>query len=48
LFLQANAENVRELKASLDSVRPENIANFTSALVTGFELLHKVIINIIF
>ncbi|KAF4522689.1 hypothetical protein B566_EDAN012706 [Ephemera danica] len=40
-LVQANAENVRELKAALDSIRPENIANFTSALVTAFELLHK-------
>ncbi|XP_049817631.1 voltage-dependent calcium channel subunit alpha-2/delta-3 isoform X1 [Aethina tumida] len=40
-LVQANNENVRWLKDSLDNFKAENIANFTSALVTGFEILHK-------
>lgn len=40
--LQANNENKLWLKESLNNLRAENIANFTSALVTGFEILHKV------
>ncbi|XP_018576080.1 voltage-dependent calcium channel subunit alpha-2/delta-3 isoform X2 [Anoplophora glabripennis] len=38
---QANSENIRYLKDSIMNMKPENIANFTSALVTGFEILHK-------
>ncbi|XP_017785728.1 PREDICTED: voltage-dependent calcium channel subunit alpha-2/delta-3 isoform X2 [Nicrophorus vespilloides] len=39
-LVQANNENKRWLKESLRNLKPENIANFTSALVTGFEILH--------
>lgn len=39
---KANSENVRWLKESLATFKSENIANFTAALVTGFEILHKV------
>lgn len=42
LLVQASPENKRDLKNALDTIRPENIANFTSALVTAFEILHKV------
>ena len=35
-------ENVREFKNYLDSTRAENIANFSSALIKGFEILQKV------
>ncbi|KAG5895094.1 hypothetical protein JTB14_023267 [Gonioctena quinquepunctata] len=38
---QASNENVRFLKDSLWSLKPENIANFTSALITAFEILQK-------
>ncbi|XP_059481802.1 voltage-dependent calcium channel subunit alpha-2/delta-3 isoform X2 [Neocloeon triangulifer] len=41
LLVQANSENVRELKSAMSGVRPENIANFTGALVTAFEILHR-------
>ncbi|XP_044741537.1 voltage-dependent calcium channel subunit alpha-2/delta-3 [Chrysoperla carnea] len=41
LLVQASPENKRDLKNALDTIRPENIANFTSALVTAFEILHK-------
>lgn len=41
-LVQANDENKQLLKDSMSGLRPENIANFTSALVTGFEILHKV------
>ncbi|XP_063239126.1 voltage-dependent calcium channel subunit alpha-2/delta-3 isoform X2 [Bacillus rossius redtenbacheri] len=40
-LVQASMENVRELKNALDSTRSENIANFSSALITAFEILHK-------
>ncbi|XP_065165704.1 voltage-dependent calcium channel subunit alpha-2/delta-3 isoform X2 [Atheta coriaria] len=40
-LVQANDENKQLLKDSMSGLRPENIANFTSALVTGFEILHK-------
>lgn len=39
---QANDENKRTIKDALGTIKPENIANFTSALVTAFEILHKV------
>lgn len=35
-------ENIRELKNALDSRKSENIANFSSALITAFEILYKV------
>ncbi|KAJ8970014.1 hypothetical protein NQ314_001443 [Rhamnusium bicolor] len=38
---QANNENIRYLKDSMGGLKPENIANFTSALITGFEILQK-------
>lgn len=41
-LVPASLENKREMKNALDAIRPENIANFTSGLVTAFELLHKV------
>ncbi|XP_068916556.1 voltage-dependent calcium channel subunit alpha-2/delta-3 isoform X1 [Tenebrio molitor] len=41
MLVQANSENVRWLKESLATFKSENIANFTAALVTGFEILHK-------
>lgn len=34
-------ENVRLLKDSMGTLKAENIANFTSALVAGFEILQK-------
>lgn len=43
ILLQANAENILLLKDSLSMFRAENIANFTSALITGFEILQKVV-----
>lgn len=46
LNLQANNQNKRWLKDSLSGIKPENIANFTSALITGFEILAKVISNL--
>lgn len=42
MLFQANEKNKRMLKDSLSTLKAENIANFTSALVTAFELLHKV------
>ncbi|KAJ9576006.1 hypothetical protein L9F63_007106, partial [Diploptera punctata] len=41
MLVQANMENVREFKNYLDSTRAENIANFSSALIKGFEILQK-------
>ncbi|CAB3369336.1 Hypothetical predicted protein [Cloeon dipterum] len=41
ILVQANAENIRELKSAMSKVRPENIANFTSALVTAFDILNR-------
>ncbi|KAJ8982828.1 hypothetical protein NQ317_010449 [Molorchus minor] len=38
---QANSENIRFLKESLGTLKPENIANFSSALETGFKILQK-------
>ncbi|CAG9816549.1 unnamed protein product [Phaedon cochleariae] len=38
---QANSENIRYLKDSMGSLKPENIANFTSAFITAFEILQK-------
>uniref|UniRef100_A0A6P7F144 Voltage-dependent calcium channel subunit alpha-2/delta-3 isoform X2 n=1 Tax=Diabrotica virgifera virgifera TaxID=50390 RepID=A0A6P7F144_DIAVI len=38
---QANDKNIKYLKDSLGTLKPENIANFTSALVTAFEILQK-------
>jgi hypothetical protein len=35
-------ENIREMRSYLDTTRAENIANFSSALITAFEILHKV------
>jgi hypothetical protein len=34
--------NVREMRSYLELTRAENIANFSSALITAFEILHKV------
>ncbi|XP_045481988.1 voltage-dependent calcium channel subunit alpha-2/delta-3 isoform X2 [Harmonia axyridis] len=41
VLVQANFENLKMLKDSLGSFESENVANFTSALITGFEILHK-------
>nr|XP_023023561.1 voltage-dependent calcium channel subunit alpha-2/delta-3 [Leptinotarsa decemlineata] len=41
LLAQANSENIRYLKDSMGTLKPENIANFTSALITAFEILQK-------
>nr|CAD7262603.1 unnamed protein product [Timema shepardi] len=41
MLVQANTENIRELKNALDSTKSENIANFSSALITAFEILQK-------
>ncbi|XP_069684436.1 voltage-dependent calcium channel subunit alpha-2/delta-3 isoform X2 [Periplaneta americana] len=41
MLVQANMANVREMKSYLESTRAENIANFSSALITAFEILHK-------
>nr|CAD7588141.1 unnamed protein product [Timema genevievae] len=41
MLVQANMENIRELKNALDSTKSENIANFSSALITAFEILQK-------
>lgn len=41
---KATEANRRELKSGLDNVKSENIANFTGAFVTAFEILHKVLI----
>lgn len=38
---------MRLLKDSMDTLRAENIANFTSALVAGFEILQKVILAVL-
>ncbi|XP_030748608.1 voltage-dependent calcium channel subunit alpha-2/delta-3 isoform X3 [Sitophilus oryzae] len=40
-LVQATEENIRWLKDSLGTIKQENIANFSSALITGFEILHK-------
>ncbi|XP_050313474.1 voltage-dependent calcium channel subunit alpha-2/delta-4 [Anthonomus grandis grandis] len=40
-LVQATEENIDWLKNSLGTLKQENIANFTSALITGFEILHK-------
>ncbi|XP_048526284.1 voltage-dependent calcium channel subunit alpha-2/delta-3 isoform X1 [Dendroctonus ponderosae] len=40
-LVQATQENLRWLKDSLGTIKQENIANFSSALVAGFEILHK-------
>jgi hypothetical protein len=34
--------NIREMRSYLDTTRTENAANFSSALITAFEILHKV------
>ncbi|XP_067002670.2 voltage-dependent calcium channel subunit alpha-2/delta-3 [Anabrus simplex] len=41
MLVQANMENIRELRNALDSTKAENIANFSSALITAFEILHR-------
>ncbi|XP_071455009.1 voltage-dependent calcium channel subunit alpha-2/delta-3 isoform X2 [Hetaerina americana] len=41
MLVQGSRTNIRELRNALDNVKPENIANFSSALITAFELLHK-------
>ncbi|XP_075214887.1 voltage-dependent calcium channel subunit stolid [Lycorma delicatula] len=41
MLVQATEENRREFKNMLDKVKSENVANFTSAFVTAFEILHK-------
>lgn len=48
LSLQANDENKRTIKDALGTIKPENIANFTSALVSAFEILHKVTLHCMF
>ena len=39
MFLQATSENIREFQEMVNQVKTEEIANFTSALTAGFELL---------
>ncbi|XP_039276628.1 voltage-dependent calcium channel subunit alpha-2/delta-3 isoform X2 [Nilaparvata lugens] len=41
MLVQATEGNKRELKKMLPHVKSDNVANFTSAFVTGFEILHK-------
>ncbi|KAG8235606.1 hypothetical protein J437_LFUL014650 [Ladona fulva] len=41
MLVQGNRANIRELRNALDNVKPENIANFSSALITAFQLLHR-------
>ncbi|XP_049864524.1 voltage-dependent calcium channel subunit alpha-2/delta-3 isoform X3 [Schistocerca gregaria] len=41
MLVQANMENIRELKNNLESRKSENIANFSSALVTAFDILQR-------
>ncbi|XP_031336712.1 voltage-dependent calcium channel subunit alpha-2/delta-3 isoform X2 [Photinus pyralis] len=41
VLLQASSENRRRLKDSLSTLKAVNIANFTSALTTAFDILHK-------
>ena len=36
---QATSENIREFQEMVNEVKTEEIANFTSALTAGFELL---------
>ncbi|CAH1121282.1 unnamed protein product [Ceutorhynchus assimilis] len=40
-LVQATEENIRWLKDSMGTLKQENIANFSSALITGFEILLK-------
>jgi hypothetical protein len=42
ILFQATMANIREMRSYLDTTRAENIANFSSALITAFEILHKV------
>jgi len=42
LLFQANAANIRELKAAMKATKPEGTANITAALFTGFEILRRV------
>lgn len=41
MLVQATMANIREMRSYLDTTRTENIANFSSALITAFEILHK-------
>ncbi|RZF45628.1 hypothetical protein LSTR_LSTR010579 [Laodelphax striatellus] len=41
MLVQASEGNKRELKKMLPHVKSDNVANFTSAFVAGFEILHK-------
>ncbi|KAI5752192.1 hypothetical protein M8J77_014740 [Diaphorina citri] len=41
MLVQATDENKRTLKAALANVKGDNVANFTGALATAFEILHK-------
>lgn len=40
-LVQASPENVRELAAGLDAMKPEGASNASAALGTAFEILHK-------
>ncbi|XP_022243201.1 voltage-dependent calcium channel subunit alpha-2/delta-3-like [Limulus polyphemus] len=40
-LVQANEQNIRELKEHLETLDTRNIANFTLGLVTAFEILQK-------
>jgi hypothetical protein len=42
VLFQATMANIREMRGYLDTAKAENIANFSSALITAFEILHKV------
>ncbi|EDV37941.1 uncharacterized protein Dana_GF13711, isoform A [Drosophila ananassae] len=39
LLIQANLDNIRELKEGIESFKPKSIANYTAALTFAFELL---------
>lgn len=42
MLVQATDENKKTLKTALASVKGDSVANFTGALATAFEILHKV------
>uniref|UniRef100_A0A8D8RY65 Voltage-dependent calcium channel subunit alpha-2/delta-3 n=1 Tax=Cacopsylla melanoneura TaxID=428564 RepID=A0A8D8RY65_9HEMI len=41
MLVQATDQNKRTLKVALANIKSENTANFTGALATAFEILHK-------
>nr|XP_017106912.1 voltage-dependent calcium channel subunit alpha-2/delta-3 isoform X8 [Drosophila bipectinata] len=40
-LIQANLDNIRELKEGIESFKPKSIANYTAALTFAFELLEE-------